>query len=147
VASVQDSVSFVDGKTLVKDGVYPTLIENVFDKEVLGGVMMNASMIISRDMRPKLLCVKVDEEIIVLGSSEGMRKRRLSGKSSLMGKALASKGKIVMSSARKRDFLLLGLEKSRLYSWRMTIHQENPLICCRLSKYYMGLEFSTTLVV
>jgi hypothetical protein len=65
-----------------------------------------------------------------------------------MGEALASEGKVVMSSARTRDFLLLGVENSRSYSWRITIHRENfPLICRRLSKYCMGLESAMTLVV
>jgi hypothetical protein len=68
---IQDSVSFIDGKTSTKDGVDPTSIENVSDEEVSRGLMENASMIISREMRPKLLCLKVDEEVIVPGVIRG----------------------------------------------------------------------------
>jgi hypothetical protein len=69
-------------------------------------------------------------------------------KSVLTGELVVSEGNVVMSSARISDFFLLGFENSRLYSWRMTIHQANfPLICCRLRKYCMGFESSTTLVV
>jgi hypothetical protein len=50
------------------------------------------------------------------GSSEEMKKRCSSGKYSLMGEALVSEGKVVMSSARTRDFFLLGVENSRSYS-------------------------------
>jgi hypothetical protein len=82
------------------------------------------------------------------GSSEGMKKRCSSGKLILTGDALASKGKVVMSSARTRYFFLLGVENSRSYSWRIMIHRENfPLICHRLRKYCMGLESAMTLVV
>jgi hypothetical protein len=53
-----------------------------------------------------------------------------------------------MSLARTSDLFLLGVENSRSYFLRMTIHWENlPLICRRLRKYYMGLESATTLVV
>ena len=82
------------------------------------------------------------------GSSKGMKNRCSPGKSSLMGGALASEGKFVMSSARTRDFLILGVDNSRSYSWWMTIHQENfPLIYRRLRKHCMGLESVMTLVV
>jgi hypothetical protein len=67
VEIIQDSVGFVDGKTSSKDGIDHVSIENVSEKEVLEGLMMNVSMIISRDMRPKLLCMKIDEEFIVPG--------------------------------------------------------------------------------
>jgi hypothetical protein len=63
VEIVQYSVSFIDGKTSMKNGVDPTLIKSISDEEVSRGLMENASMIISREMRPKLLCVKVDEEV------------------------------------------------------------------------------------
>jgi hypothetical protein len=53
VAIIQDFVSFIDGKTSPKNGVDPALIENVYDEEVSGGLMMNASTIIKREMRPK----------------------------------------------------------------------------------------------
>jgi hypothetical protein len=53
-----------------------------------------------------------------------------------------------MSSVRTSAFFLLGVENSRSYSWRITIHRENfPLICRRLRKYCMGLESAMTLVV
>jgi hypothetical protein len=75
-------------------------------------------------------------------------KRCSSEKSSLMGEAMASKGKDVISSARTKDFLLLAVENSMSYSWRITIYRENlPLICHRLSKYYMWLEYAMTLVI
>jgi hypothetical protein len=58
-----------------------------------------------------------------------------SGKSVLTGDALASEGKYVMSPSRTTDLFLLGVENSRSYSWRMTIHRENfPLIVHRLRK-------------
>jgi hypothetical protein len=43
---VQDSVSFVDGKTSVKNGFNPTSIEIISDEEVSRGLMVNASAII-----------------------------------------------------------------------------------------------------
>jgi hypothetical protein len=67
VEIIQDSVGFVDGKTSSKDGIDPTSIENVSDEEVSGGLMVNASTIISREVRPKILCTKVDEEVVVPG--------------------------------------------------------------------------------
>jgi hypothetical protein len=67
VEIVQDSINFVDGKTSLKNGFDPELIENVSDEEVSGGLMVNASMIISREMRPKLLCTKADEEVVIPG--------------------------------------------------------------------------------
>jgi hypothetical protein len=71
VEIIQDSVDFVDGNTLSKYGIDPTSIENVFDKEVLGGMMENVLMIISRNMRPKLMCTKVDEEVPIPGVIRG----------------------------------------------------------------------------
>jgi hypothetical protein len=68
---IQDSVLFVDGKTSPKNGVDPMLIENVSNKEVSGVLMANASPIITREMRPKILCTKVDKEVTVLGVIEG----------------------------------------------------------------------------
>jgi hypothetical protein len=61
VAIVQDSINFVNGKTSSKNSVDPASIENVSNEEVLRGLMANASMIILREMRYKLLCTKVDE--------------------------------------------------------------------------------------
>jgi hypothetical protein len=67
VEIIQDSAKFVDGKTLLKNGVDPASIENVFDEEVVGGLMVNASTIILREMRPKIFCAKVYKEVVVLG--------------------------------------------------------------------------------
>jgi hypothetical protein len=67
VEIIQDSVSFVDGKTSSKDGIDPSSVKNVSDEEVSGSLMVNASTVISRKMRPKLLCTKVDEKVIVPG--------------------------------------------------------------------------------
>jgi hypothetical protein len=61
VAIVQDSFYFVDGQILVEYGVEPTSIQDVTDEEVSRGMMENAPTIVSRDMSPKLLCLKVDE--------------------------------------------------------------------------------------
>jgi hypothetical protein len=61
VAIVQYSINFLDGKKSTKNGVDPMLIENISDEEVSRGLMVNASTIISREMIPKILCVKVDE--------------------------------------------------------------------------------------
>jgi hypothetical protein len=69
--SFNDYVNFVDGKTSSKNGVDPTSIENVSDEEVSRGLMVNVSTIISREMRPKLLCTKVDEEVIIPGVIRG----------------------------------------------------------------------------
>ena len=63
VAIIQDSISFVDGQTSVEYGVDPTSIQNVIDEEVLRGLMVKVSMIISREMRPKLLCLEVDKMV------------------------------------------------------------------------------------
>jgi hypothetical protein len=71
VAIVQDSISFVDGKTSPKNSVDLASIENVFDEGVSRGPMVNASIFISRDMRHKILCTKVDDKVIVIGVIEG----------------------------------------------------------------------------
>jgi hypothetical protein len=71
VEIVQDSASFVDGKTSSKNSVNPVSIENISDEEVLGALMVNALKIISRDVRPKLMCMKVDEEVDVIGVIRG----------------------------------------------------------------------------
>jgi hypothetical protein len=62
---VQDFVNFVNDQTSTKDGFDPASIENVVDEEISRGLMVNALMIISRDMRPKIICSQVDEEIVV----------------------------------------------------------------------------------
>jgi hypothetical protein len=65
VAIIQDFVSFVYGQTSMEYSVNPLSISYVTDKEILRGLMSNASMIISREMDCKLLCSKVDEEVVV----------------------------------------------------------------------------------
>jgi hypothetical protein len=59
VAIVQDSINFIDGETSSKDGIDPLLVKNVLGEEVSGTLMMNASMIISREVRSKLMCMKL----------------------------------------------------------------------------------------
>jgi hypothetical protein len=71
VAIIQDSIFFVDGQTLMKYGVDPTPIQNVTNEEVVRGLMVNASMIVSRVMRPKILCPKVDEKVSIPGVIQG----------------------------------------------------------------------------
>lgn len=57
-------------------------------------------------------------------------------------------GKLVMNFARNKPFLVLGLVNSRSNSWRMTIHRVNLLVISHHpSKYCMGLELATTLVL
>jgi hypothetical protein len=53
---VQDSLNIVNGQTSVKDGVYPASIMNVSDEEISRGLMENSTTIISRELRPKLMC-------------------------------------------------------------------------------------------
>jgi hypothetical protein len=67
IAIIQDSVIFVDGKTLSKDGIDPTSVYNIFDEEIAGSLMENASMVIVRKVRLELLCTKVDEEFVIPG--------------------------------------------------------------------------------
>jgi hypothetical protein len=67
VEIIQDSVGFVNGKTSPKNGVDPTSINNVPDKEVSGSLMANASVVISREVRPEILCEKVDDKVVVPG--------------------------------------------------------------------------------
>jgi hypothetical protein len=71
MAVIQDSVNFIDGKASMKNGVKSTLIENISDEEVSRGPMENASMIISRKMRPKILYTKVEEEVAIPGVIRG----------------------------------------------------------------------------
>jgi hypothetical protein len=110
VEIVQYFVSFVDGKTPPKNGVDPTSIENVFDEEVSRGLMENASTIISREMTPKLLCLKVDKEVIVPVVIREHEEEVFIGEILIMGEDFASEGKPIMILARTRDFLLLGVE-------------------------------------
>jgi hypothetical protein len=49
----------------MENGVDPSSIEDISNEELKRGLMANASTIISREMRPKLLCLKVDEEVVV----------------------------------------------------------------------------------
>jgi hypothetical protein len=65
VAIIQDSFGFINGKTSPKNGIDLTSVDNVSDEEISGGLMTNALMIILREMRPKLQCLKVDEEVVV----------------------------------------------------------------------------------
>jgi hypothetical protein len=53
---VQDFFGFVNSKTYPKYGVESTAIESIFDEEKSMGLIVNASTIISREMRPKILC-------------------------------------------------------------------------------------------
>jgi hypothetical protein len=46
----QESVGFVDGKTLSKDGIDSSLVKNVPNEEVLGSLMANALKIIVREV-------------------------------------------------------------------------------------------------
>jgi hypothetical protein len=71
---VQDFVSFIDGQTSVKNGVELKLIEDVSNEEVSRGMMENALTVISREMRPKILCLKVDEKVVVPGVIGGDEK-------------------------------------------------------------------------
>jgi hypothetical protein len=71
MAIIQDSVDFIDGKTSLKDGVDPALIHNVYDEEVSGGLVENVSMVISREVRPKILCTKVYGKVSIPGIFSG----------------------------------------------------------------------------
>jgi hypothetical protein len=71
MAIVQDSICFVDVQTSAEYGVDPTSIQDVTDEEVPRGLMVNALTIISREMRPKLLCPKVDEKVAIPGVIRG----------------------------------------------------------------------------
>jgi hypothetical protein len=62
---VQDSVSFVNDQTSAKDGVNPTSIKDVSDEDISRGLVVNASMIVSREVRSKLLFLKVDKKVII----------------------------------------------------------------------------------
>jgi hypothetical protein len=62
---IQDSLNFVNSQTSKKDGVDTTSIENISDEEISRGLMVNASMIILRKMRPKILCQQLDEEVAI----------------------------------------------------------------------------------
>jgi hypothetical protein len=68
---IQDSISFVDGQTSMEYGVNSMLIQNVSDEEVLRGLMVDVSTIVLRDMRPKILCLKVDENVSIPGAIRG----------------------------------------------------------------------------
>jgi hypothetical protein len=79
--------------------------------------MENAATIVLRDMRPKILCLKVDEKVTIPWVIRGDEEEVFIGRISILtGEALACEGKFVMSSARMRTFFLLGVEKSRSYS-------------------------------
>jgi hypothetical protein len=67
VEILQDSIGFVDGKTSPKDGIDPVAVKNVSDEEVSGSLMANMSTVISREVRPEILCTKVDEKVVVPG--------------------------------------------------------------------------------
>jgi hypothetical protein len=64
---IQDSVCFVNGQTSTEYGVDPMLIQDITNEEVPRCLMANASTIISREMRPKFLCSKVDEKVAIPG--------------------------------------------------------------------------------
>jgi len=71
VAIIHDSFFFIDDQTSMENGFDPTSILNIYDQEVSGGLMMNSSTIISREMRPKLMCLKVYEEASIPWVIEG----------------------------------------------------------------------------
>jgi hypothetical protein len=93
VAIVQYFVIFVDGKTSTKNGVDPTSIENVSNEEVSRGLMVNVSTIILREMRPKFMCAKVDEEVVVLGVIGGDEEEVFIEKILINGGSFSVRGK------------------------------------------------------
>jgi hypothetical protein len=62
---VQDPIFFIEGKKLVEYYVDPMSVHNVTNEEVLRGLMKKAPTIISREMIPKHLCIKVDEKVSI----------------------------------------------------------------------------------
>jgi hypothetical protein len=76
----------------------------------------NTSTIIPGEVVSKLLCSEVDEEIIVPRIIRGDVKEMFIGEVGIDGRLVVSEGNVVMSSARMRDFFLLGVENSRSYS-------------------------------
>jgi hypothetical protein len=108
VAIVQDSVSFVDGKTSSKNSVDPASIENIFDEEISRGLMENELMIILRDMRPKLLCMKVDKEVFVSGVIRGDEEEVFIGEILIDGGRFIVRGKSRNEFGQDKSFLDLG---------------------------------------
>jgi hypothetical protein len=80
MAIVQDYVCLIDGQTLVEYGVDTMSIQKVIDEEVARGLMENSLTIVSREMRPKLLCPKVDEKVTIPGVIRGDVEEVLIGK-------------------------------------------------------------------
>jgi hypothetical protein len=62
------------------------------------------------------LCSEVDEEIIVPGIIRRDVKEMFVGEVYIDGELVVSEGNVIMSSARMRDFFLLGVENLRSYS-------------------------------
>ena len=71
VEIIQYFVFFFYGQTSVEYGVDPMSIQNITDEEVPRGLMVNVLTIILREMRPKLLCPKVDKKVTILGVIRG----------------------------------------------------------------------------
>jgi hypothetical protein len=107
MAIIQESVIFIDGHTSTKNGVDPTSIEDVFDEEVLRGLMENASTIIMREMRPKLPCLKVYEKVTIPGVIRGDEEEVFVGKSRIDGGSVSIRGKSRNKFGEENHFLAL----------------------------------------
>jgi hypothetical protein len=105
---IQDSVSFVDGQTSMKNGVDPMSIEDVSDEEVSRGLMANALTIVSREMRPKLLCPQVDEEVVVPGVIGGDEEEVFVEKICIDWGSYSVRGKIPNEFGEDKCFLDFG---------------------------------------
>jgi hypothetical protein len=93
VEIIQDSINFIDGKTLLKNIVDPMSIEDAVYEEVLGGLMANVSTIILREMRPKFFCTKVDEKFIIPWVIEGDGEEVFIGEILIDGGSFSLRGK------------------------------------------------------
>ena len=71
MAIIQDLVGFIDGKTSPKDGIDPSSVKNVPDEKVSGSLIDIFSTIITREVRLKIFCIKVDEKVAVPGVIRG----------------------------------------------------------------------------
>jgi hypothetical protein len=108
VEIIQDFVGFIDDKTSSKNSVNLASIENISNEEVSGGLMVNVSMIISREMRPKLLCTKVDEEVVVPRVIEGDEEEVFVEEILINGVHFRIRGKSRNEFRRDKRFLAFG---------------------------------------
>ena len=108
VVVIQDSICFVNSQTSTKFGVNPSSIYDITEKEVVGGLVTNTSVIVPREVVSKILYSEVDEEIVIPRIIQGDVKEMFFGEVSIDGSIDSIGGKCCNEFSKDEGFLALG---------------------------------------